>query len=207
MHARSSQFSRIDSTRPWYAQRWPWLLMIGPVLVIIAGSYTCWLAFTRPDALVVDDYYMQGKTINQDLRRDRAATALGMHATLRYDPAAGRLSAALQRNGKSVASSVRLHLVHSTQPAKDIVLLLAPDGVGGLSAALPMLEQTRWRVLIENPDREWRLAGIWSWPAQASINLDGQAAAPVSGSAATSASIPVRVSISPAASHAPAAVR
>ena len=82
--------------------------MLGPVLVIIAGTYTCWLAFTRPDALVVDDYYMQGKTINQDLRRDRAAATLGLDATLRYDPASARLRATLQSFGKPLTSAVRV---------------------------------------------------------------------------------------------------
>ncbi len=199
MQTRSPQFSRIDAPRPWYAQRWPWLLMLGPVLVIIAGSYTCWLAFTRPDALVVDDYYMQGKAINEDLRRDRAATALGMHATLRYDPAAGKLLAALHSDGKPVTTGVRLHLVHSTVPAKDIVLLLAPDAAGGLSAALPMLEQTRWRVLIENPARQWRLAGIWSWPAQTGIALDAEPATPVPAGSSSPA-------LTPAGSPSPAPV-
>ena len=63
---------------PWWRQRWPWLLMAGPAIVIVAGVYTGYLAFTRQDALVVGDYYKQGKAINQDLRRDRAATALGL---------------------------------------------------------------------------------------------------------------------------------
>ena len=176
MHVRSPHFSRTDSPRPWYAQRWPWLLMLGPVLVIIAGTYTCYLAFTRPDALVVDDYYMQGKAINQDLRRDRAAARLGLSATLRYDPASARLAATLQSFGQPLTSSLRLHLVHSTQPEKDIVLTLVPDTAGNLSAALSMLEQTRWRVLIENPAREWRLAGQWAWPTQQAIALRADAA-------------------------------
>eukprot|EP01036_Dinobryon_divergens_P015550 gene15550-21074_t len=44
---------------PWYRHRWPWLLMAGPVAVIIAGLVTAWVAFTGADALVVDDYYKQ----------------------------------------------------------------------------------------------------------------------------------------------------
>lgn len=203
MQARSPQLFHLDPPRPWYAQRWPWLLMLGPILVIIAGSYTCWLAFTRPDALVVDDYYMQGKAINQDLRRDRAATALGLRATLRYDPAAGSLLATLQSNGTPLASEVRLHLVHSTQPAKDILLRLSPDASGGLSAALPMLEQTRWRVLIENPAREWRLAGTWAWPAQTHIVLDAQAPVSISTAPQASTSGAAASRALPAASAAP----
>lgn len=172
MHAHST---RTDILRPWFAYPWPWLLMLGPVLVIIAGTYTCWLAFTRPDALVVDDYYIQGKAINQDLKRDGVAAALGVSATLHYDPAAGRIVGTLQSAGKPLASRIRVHLLHSTRPEKDIVLTLVPNAVDGLTAALPMLERGRWRVLIEDPSREWRLAGIWTWPAQSGVRLRADA--------------------------------
>jgi hypothetical protein len=77
MQSHALNLEETRNAKPWYAQRWPWLLMLGPVLVILAGSYTCWLAFSRQDALVVDDYYKQGRAINQDLRRDRVATAMG----------------------------------------------------------------------------------------------------------------------------------
>ncbi len=39
--------------QPWWRHRWPWLLMAGPFLVVLAGSYTAYLAYTREDALVV----------------------------------------------------------------------------------------------------------------------------------------------------------
>ena len=28
------------STVPWYRQRWPWLLMLGPMVVVVAGIST-----------------------------------------------------------------------------------------------------------------------------------------------------------------------
>jgi len=40
---------------PWYRHRWPWLIMLGPFLVVLAGSYTMWLAYSRQDALVVGE--------------------------------------------------------------------------------------------------------------------------------------------------------
>ena len=55
---------------PWYREPWPWLLMAGPVTVIIAGGFTAWLAVTSSDGLVADDYYKQGLAINQTLERD-----------------------------------------------------------------------------------------------------------------------------------------
>ncbi|MRV70944.1 cytochrome oxidase assembly protein [Duganella sp. FT92W] len=157
-------------TSPWWTQRWPWLLMLGPFIVLLAGSYTGWLAFSRPDALVVGDYYKRGKAINQDLRRDRAASELGISAVLRYDAARGILTGKIDSNN-AMPATVVLRLAHATQPAKDVVLEVhpAPDGVFG--AALPMLERTRWQVLVESDKRDWRLEGRWHWPVQREVTL------------------------------------
>ncbi|MES2934104.1 MAG: FixH family protein [Pseudomonadota bacterium] len=168
---QSLRRNHIDPQTPWYAQRWPWLLMAGPVAVIVAGSFTTWLAFSRPDALVVDDYYTQGKTINQDLRRDKAANTLNLASTLRYDPASAILSGTLRSFDAPLPGKIRLHLVHSTQPAKDIVAPVEVDAEGKFALALPMLEKARWQVLIENEQRQWRLNGAWAWPQQLQIEL------------------------------------
>ncbi|MDB5935308.1 MAG: cytochrome oxidase assembly protein, partial [Massilia sp.] len=37
---------------PWYTHRWPWLIMLGPAVVIVGGSFATYLAITRPDAMV-----------------------------------------------------------------------------------------------------------------------------------------------------------
>ncbi len=46
-----------------------------------------YLAITTNNSLVVDDYYRQGKGINQRIERDRKAALLGLHATLQSAPA------------------------------------------------------------------------------------------------------------------------
>jgi hypothetical protein len=66
----------------WYKEPWPWILMAGPGIVIIAGFVTAWLAVTSNDGLVTDDYYKQGLTVNQRLQRDNAAGKLGLHADI-----------------------------------------------------------------------------------------------------------------------------
>ncbi|MEQ1516273.1 MAG: FixH family protein, partial [Usitatibacteraceae bacterium] len=37
---------------PWYRQRWPWLLMAGPAIVVVAGFVTLALAIQSSDGLV-----------------------------------------------------------------------------------------------------------------------------------------------------------
>ena len=158
---------------PWWKQRWPWLLMAGPAIVIVAGSYTGYLAFTRQDALVVGDYYKQGKAINQDLRRDRVASSLGLSMALGYDPTQGMLTGQLRRNSDDHGKMERLfvRLSHASLPAKDIQLVVQPDEFGAFQINLPMLERSRWVVLVEGEKRDWRLAGAWSWPAERSVTL------------------------------------
>ena len=84
---------------PWYKHRWPWLLMIGPGLSVVVGSFMGYIAFTQPDALVVGDYYKQGKAINQDLKRDTIASNLAMDTSLSYDVASARLSGSVHSFG------------------------------------------------------------------------------------------------------------
>ena len=57
--------------QPWYREPWPWLIMLGPAVVIVAGVITTVIAFKTSDGLVADDYYKQGLAMNKTLARDR----------------------------------------------------------------------------------------------------------------------------------------
>lgn len=171
MHAVSPSGNRIAPVKPWYAQPWPWLLMLGPATVIVAGIHTTWLAFTMQDAMVVDDYYKQGKAINQDLRRDRAASARGLAFNGRYDPAGGKLDGTIQSFGAPMTGKIRVYLAHATQPEKDMKFDLQTNQRGEFSIPLPMLERARWQVMIEGEQRDWRLNGTWQWPQQQTVAI------------------------------------
>lgn len=158
-----------DAALPWYRHRWPWLLMAGPFAVLVAGFITMWISFSGADALVVDDYYKQGKAINQDLRRDQAAAALGLSASVGYDAAGGVLSGQLA--GAPNVRVVKLLLVHPTVPAKDLRFSVQLSRSGMFSVDLPLLERAHWQVQMEDTGRDWRLHGNWSWPEQRSIHI------------------------------------
>ncbi len=162
-----------NDTQPWYRHRWPWLLMIGPVTVLIAGFITTWISFAGADALVVDDYYKKGKAINQDLRRDRAAAALRLSASMRYDASLGQLSGRLQ--GVQAQGAVVVQLIHPTVPAKDVRRAVATDASGAFSLPLPLLDRAHWQVQIEDAAGEWRLHGEWHWPEQKNVDIQPMA--------------------------------
>jgi hypothetical protein len=163
--------TRLESTKPWYRQLWPWLIMSGPFIVVIAASYTGWIAFTRQDAMVVDDYYKQGMAINKDLRRDSAATNLGLTLDASYDAAQGKLTGRLLSFGHPVAGKINILLSHATLPDKDRKLDVQVNQQGDFDTALPMLDLGRWEVTVENAPRDWRLTGTWMWPQQRAIEL------------------------------------
>jgi hypothetical protein len=162
---------RVNSPKPWYKQLWPWLIMSGPFLVVIAASYTGWIAFTRQDAMVVDDYYKQGNAINKDLRRDAAATNLGLTVNASYDAAQGKLHGKLLSFNQPISGKIIILLSHATQPEKDRKLETQLGQSGNFEAVLPALDMGRWEVTVENEQRNWRLTGTWKWPQQRTIDL------------------------------------
>jgi len=159
------------ATKPWYKHRWPWFIMLGPAAVMIATAITVWLAVQQPDAMVVDDYYKQGKAINQDLRRDRVASAMQLALDARFDAQLGNLSGRLSSFGRPMLAPFRIHLAHPTQPHKDLALDALPDDYGNFSVQVAGLEPTHWQVLVEGEGREWRLARSWSPGKQPALQI------------------------------------
>jgi len=66
-------------TKPWWKFGHVWLIISGPLLVVIASFITLYLAITRPDA-VIDDYYRKGMEINKTLNAQRDSMAPALQA-------------------------------------------------------------------------------------------------------------------------------
>ncbi len=144
-------------TRPWYQEPWPWLLMLGPAIVVVAGFITLYLAASGQDGLVVDDYYKQGKTINQSLHRDAVARQIGITATVTFDQANDQLNVILRRaDGQALPASISVVLVHATRSGADKIVTLSPLE-NGYTGKLPSLGAGKWNVLIEDTQKKWRL--------------------------------------------------
>ncbi|MGX5664148.1 FixH family protein [Diaphorobacter nitroreducens] len=57
-----------DAGKPWWTFGHVWLVIAGPVIVIIAGFVTLWLAVSQPDPVIAEDYYQRGLNINETLK-------------------------------------------------------------------------------------------------------------------------------------------
>ena len=153
----------------WTREPWPWILMSGPALVVIAGLATAALAVKSSDGLVADDYYKQGLAVNQRLQRDHQAQALGVHAELMRSGLQLRVwvtPVELTRN-----QSLVLNVAHPTRAGADFSLPLHPEGGGMFTATLPHPLDGRWYVSLEDADGGWRLQGDWKVGTQERFRL------------------------------------
>jgi uncharacterized protein len=157
--------------QPWYRERWPWILMAGPAIVVLASLFTAWLAIRSDDGLVADDYYKQGLAINQILSRSDAAGRLGIEAEIYLVD--GRVRVLLGAAGRG---ALTLQLAHPTRAGMDQSLKLTMVGPGIYEGRLRPLQPGRWHVLLETAD--WRLAGDWMLPAAGVLKLAARSPSP-----------------------------
>src|SRR3954470_19284874 len=144
--------------KAWHREPWPWLLMAGPALVIVAGFYTMWLALRSDDGLVAADYYKRGLAINQTLSRNQRATDMALSARVDLDADAKKIGVTLK--GHSAAPlALRLTLVHPTRAMSDRVIELHPVAPGVYEGAQPADASGRRVFMLEDFERTWRLDG------------------------------------------------
>ena len=160
---------------PWYKHRWPWLLMAGPAIVIVAGVITAWIAIDSNDGLVTDDYYKQGMAINQILERDHRASALGLQAdVMRSDQ---NLRLMLSAAGEAeLPAAIVLRLTHPTRAGQDQAVEMISEGKGFYDGKLSADLAGRWLVTVEDPAGQWRLHGEWRTDSEGPLRLQALAA-------------------------------
>jgi uncharacterized protein len=163
---------RSTGTQPWYREPWPWILMAGPAVVVVAGLVTAWLAVRGEDGLVADDYYKQGLAINQTIVRGAEAVRLGAQAELQF--AGDRIRVTLANAG--VRGALTLRLVHPTRIGMDQSLNLAEVQPGVYEGLLQDLQPGRWHMVLE--DRDWRLTSDWTVPAAGVLRMGVRSPAP-----------------------------
>ncbi|NND90235.1 MAG: FixH family protein [Granulosicoccus sp.] len=160
--------------KPWYRYGWPWFLISIPFVSMALGGMMLYLGLTANNSLVVDDYYKEGKAINQRIDRDRTAALLGLHATLRPSQEglilevaqrAPELPASLQDDLAAATADFRwpetlqIRWVHVTQAERDGETLL--QSLGGeryLAPGVQLPGSGRFRIHIQpRDDAPWRL--------------------------------------------------
>ncbi len=155
-------------SKPWYKQVWPWILISLPVFSILKAVHTVYIMNQQSPDLVVDDYYAEGKAINQNLSRYREAAARNLHATILL--AGNKAVLTFDANG-ILDKNLTLDFVHNTIAAKDFKVIAQRSGEAMYVAELPVTPTGKWSLVVHDQAEQWKLRASLSLPATASIKL------------------------------------
>lgn len=145
-----------EAARPWYRERWPWVLFAIPALAVVAGLVTLWLAVASDDGVIADDYYRRGLLINQQLDRVGRAETMGLGAVLDVTATgAMRLRLVGPEGAVTEPAQLRVRFAHATRAGLDRAAVLTREPDGGYVATIVPLPPGRWLVSVETD--EWRL--------------------------------------------------
>lgn len=161
--------TRNEDDKPWYRHRWPWFLMLGPAVVVVASGVTAALAITTNDPLVADDYYKQGLGINKVIAREQRAVKLGITAEVLFNEERRRVRVMLSPGG-TPPPAVRLKLFHGARAGDDQSIVLGAIAPGIYEGALRTPPSGRWELRLEDAEATWRITGDWT-TRQSSVTL------------------------------------
>ena len=144
-------------SKPWHREPWPWILMAGPAIVVVAGIVTTVLAVTSSDGMVADDYYKQGLTINRVIERDARAKSLGIAAQVTFNEERTAVRVMLASNAP-LPPALELKIIAARRDA-DQAIELRHAGSALYEGRLAPPRGTHWRLALEDAEGTWRVTG------------------------------------------------
>jgi len=104
---------------PWYRQFWAWFLLVPLIVVVIASSITVSIAVRHSDDVVIDNYYKEGRMINERRDEDLRATQLGLVADIQFDQQVGELIVDIKHSKGTLPATLILAMNHPTSEQFD----------------------------------------------------------------------------------------
>ena len=118
-----------QTVKPWHKEYYVWFIIFFPMLAVVAGIYTIYLAVSTSDGLVVDDYYKKGLEINRTLERDKKATAFGLEADVTLNPALKEVVITLNANEDfTYPPQLKASFLNATRAGQDQLVKLTYTG-------------------------------------------------------------------------------
>ena len=166
-------------SKVWYKEPWPWLLMAGPAIVVVAGFATYYIANTRGDTLVSDDYYKEGKNIELQMERDEAAVKQHITAQVLVSPDNDQAKVFISGQFDP-QETINLLWIHPTQKQWDQTVVLkrdegvpmSGDKVTYSAVFKPLHPSNHWYVRVEDAKQQWRVQDKWIVSQGNSLNLE-----------------------------------
>lgn len=162
-----------DSTeeivKPWYRQFWFWFVFSPLIYIVIMCSVTVTIALKGADDVIIDNYYKEGRMINQALEQDKRAQELGLSGALRFDRATGDVMltiATLPADTRLMPDELLLMMGHPVKAAQDQLIIMKAIAPGHYRGELHAEPDFSWYLtlypikdLAERNQAPWTLSG------------------------------------------------
>ena len=138
-----------ESVKPWYRQFWFWFVFSPLIYIVIMCSVTVTIALKGADDVIIDNYYKEGRMINQALEQDKRASELGLRGDLRFDLATGDIILKIANAPTDevlMPQQLLLMMGHPVKAAKDQMITLKYISPGYYRGEL-----------LEKPEYSWYL--------------------------------------------------
>lgn len=138
-----------ESVKPWYREFWFWFVFSPLIYIIIMCSITVTIALKGADDVIIDNYYKEGRMINQALEQDKRAQELGLSGDLNFDRTTGEVSLTISNppaDATLMPEQLLLMMGHPVKAAKDRLITLTAIAPGKYRGEL-----------VTEPDYSWYL--------------------------------------------------
>ncbi len=138
-----------EASKPWYRQFWFWFVFSPLIYIVIMCSVTVTIALKGADDVIIDNYYKEGRMINQALEQDRRAQDLGLSGDLSFDRTSGEISLTIANapaDSTLMPEQLLLMMGHPVKAAKDQLITLVAIAPGKYRGEL-----------VSEPDYSWYL--------------------------------------------------
>ncbi len=158
-----------SNKQPWYKNGMVWLAFSPAIAGVFTGLTLLIVGSYNYDGTVHEDYYKEGRGINQSFELDRLAQEKNLQATLNFT--SSTLQVELTGQLETFPDQLVVLMENPTRSSLDFNIPVQHLGSGSYLGNLPQKIQYDWDVKIYGPQKEWRLYGRDHFPLQQPLNL------------------------------------
>jgi len=162
-----------EIVKPWYRQFWFWFVFSPLIYIIIMCSVTVTIALKGADDVIIDNYYKEGRMINQALEQDKRAQELGLSGDLSFDRTTGEISLTIANpptDATLMPEQLLLMMGHPVKAAKDQLITLTAIAPGKYRGELKNAPDYSWYLTLY-PVKDLALRKEASWTLSGEINF------------------------------------
>jgi hypothetical protein len=155
-----------ENAKPWYREFWFWFVFSPLIYIMIMCSITVTIALKGADDVIVDNYYKEGRMINQALEQDQRARELNLTGDLRFDRTTGEVALSIANAPADInlmPDTILLMMGHPVKEEKDQLILMKVIAPGEYRGELQAEPDYSWYLtLYPISDINQRKGAAWS---------------------------------------------